>query len=363
MFELFTGGGPRSNRSAALLVNRTDMFTSAPALPDHSAAPSPHERRSLRRRRALKRTGIMLAAVVALTLVSATANAAMTHSEKSALAHYGQRVAIDGGSVNVLHVTGSGPTLVLLSGLGTAAPAVDFAPLISELDGFDIFVVEGFGYGFADMNVSDRTVENITAELHQALDAIGVTSPVVLVGHSIAGLYMHYYANEYPGSVAAIVGIDPTASTTAAVPTSTPSFGALAAVARFTGFERWVAAVSPSLSEPDSTAYSADERDRIHAIADWNFANAAVADEWAKVSYNAAKAGSRPFPADVPVLEFLSTESIDGNPAWRETHEQELAGVTTQRIEIVEGRHYLHWSQAPKLADDITTFLATSATR
>ncbi|NTV39268.1 MAG: alpha/beta hydrolase [Demequinaceae bacterium] len=325
--------------------------------PTTEAAPSTKAKRPTRRRRALKRTGVALTAILALTLVSATANAIVTSAEKSQFAPYGERVTVDGGDVNVYRVAGDGPTLVFLSGLGTSAPAVDFAPLLRELDGFNILVVEGFGYGYADTNVGDRTVENITSELHQALRAEGVDTPVVLIGHSIAGLYMHYYADEYPGEVAGIVGIDPTPSKVMAVPTGTMPLGGIAAAARFTGFERWAAAISPSLSEPDSTAYTQDERARIHAMGDWNFANASVASEWSQVAANTAKAGARPYPVDVPVLDFLSTESMASQEDWLERHQQELRGVRNQRIEIIEGHHYLHWTQAPALGVEIRAFL------
>lgn len=381
VFEFYISSEPVSNRPPALLVNRnpmspnnaglTELSTSTPDVapsnahspsePSALTPPTKKERRSRQRRRSLKLTAIATSIVFALTLVSAAVNSVMTRSEKSQLAPYGERVALDGGSVNVYRVPGSGPTLVFLSGLGTAAPAVDFAPLIRELDGFNILVVEGFGYGYADGNVGDRTVENITSELHQALAKVGVTEPVVLVGHSISGLYMHYYADEYPGDVAGIVGIDPTPSRVTAVPTSTMSLGEIAAVARFTGLERWADALSPSLSEPDSTAYTPEERDRIHAMTDWNFANASVADEWAQVTANTAKAGSRPYPTDVPVLDFLSSESMASQENWLERHEQELTGVRNQRIEIVEGRHYLHWTEAPALGSKMRAFVGDIA--
>jgi pimeloyl-ACP methyl ester carboxylesterase len=328
--------------------------------PSADVATSPSAKRSprQRQRRALKRLAIAATTIVALTLVSTTANAVMTSSEKSQFAPYGERVAVDGGDVNVLHIKGDGPTLVFLSGLGTSAPAVDFAPLLRELDGYNLLVVEGFGYGYADTNVGDRTVENITSELHQALEAVGVDTPVVLVGHSIAGLYMHYYADEYPGEVAGIVGIDPTPSKVAAVPTGTMQLGGIAAVARFTGLERWVAKVSPSLSEPDSTAYTQEQRARIHAMGDWNFANASVASEWSQVAANTAKAGARSYPADVPVLDFLSSDSMTHESNWLERHQQELKGVRNQRIEIIEGHHYLHWTQAQALGTEIRAFLS-----
>ena len=76
---------------------------------------------------------------------------------------------IAGGAVNVYRNGHAGQPIVLLSGLGTAAPALDFAPLIRELGDYDVIVVEGFGYGYSDLSASERTNKNISTELHEAL--------------------------------------------------------------------------------------------------------------------------------------------------------------------------------------------------
>ena len=52
-----------------------------------------------------------------------------------------------------------GPEITVLPGPSkpVTAQALDFAPLIRELGGFGVIVVEGFGYGYSDMNASERT--------------------------------------------------------------------------------------------------------------------------------------------------------------------------------------------------------------
>ena len=59
-------------------------------------------------------------------------------------------------------------------GLGTAAPALDFGPLVRQLEGYRVVVVEGFGYGYADLTAPERTARNVSQELHSALEAAGV---------------------------------------------------------------------------------------------------------------------------------------------------------------------------------------------
>jgi pimeloyl-ACP methyl ester carboxylesterase len=300
--------------------------------------------------------GIGLSAVLALTAVSTVTNAALTASEHAALTPYGQKVTIDAGDINVFRNGGSGPSLVLLSGFGTPAPAIDFAPLIRQLDGFDVIVVEGFGYGYSDLDVGDRTIENITTELHQVLGQLDVNQPVVLVGHSVGGIYARYYANAYPDEVSAVVGIDPMAATTSSLDVGTPSI--VESVQAGTGLFRLVTTIAPDLVQPPGTAYTADERRRTAAMTIWNYGNASVSDEWARIGANSTKANEHPFAADLPVLEILSTESVSTMPTWLPSHQAELEGVTGHELEVLEGAHYLQWTQAPALAGLISEFVS-----
>jgi pimeloyl-ACP methyl ester carboxylesterase len=304
--------------------------------------------------------GIGLATVLALTAVTATTNAAVSASEHAQLAPYGQKIAIDAGDVNVYRNGGTGPTMVLLSGFGTPSPAIDFAPLIRELDSFNVIVVEGFGYGYSDLNVGDRTIENITTELHDVLGKLKVTEPVILVGHSVGGIYARFYAHTYPTDVSAVIGIDPMAAKASSLDEGAPSIAE--AVQAGTGLFRAVTAIAPDLIQPPGTAYTKGERRRIAAMTNWNYGNASISDEWSRIGANSTKAAMDPFAADLPVLEVLSTDSVKTIPGWLTNHEAELSGVTTHQLEVLEGAHYLQWTQAPALGGLISEFVAAHVT-
>jgi pimeloyl-ACP methyl ester carboxylesterase len=310
--------------------------------------------------RIARAVGIGLAAVLALTAVSTIANASLNASEHAALTPYGQEVTIDAGDINVYRNGGSGPTMVLLSGYGTSAPAIDFAPLIRELDAFDVVVVEGFGYGYSDLDVGERTIENITAELHEVLAKLQVDEPVILIGHSVGGVYARYYANAYPEEVAAIVGIDPMAATTSSLDEGTPSI--VDSVQAATGLVRVVTTIAPDLVQPPGTAYTADERRRTAVMTNWNYGNASVSDEWSRIGANSTKAAMHPFATDLPVLEILASDSVTMMPEWLPNHEAELKGVTTHELHVLEGTHYLHRTQSPALARLISGFVAAHVT-
>lgn len=311
--------------------------------------------RPSRWRRIARASAIGLAIVLTLTVVSTVANAAATASEKAELAPYGETVALDAGTMNVWRNEGSGPTMVLLSGYGTPAPAVDFAPLIRELDAFNVIVAEGFGYGYSDLDVPDRSIENITSELHHVLAKLQVEEPVILVGHSVGGLYARYYANTYPDQVSAVIGLDPMAATASSLEVGTPSV--IEGIARTLGLYRVVTTIAPDLIQPPGDAYTTEERRRTTAMSNWNYGNPSLADEWSQIAANSTKAAAQPFHADLPVLEILSSESVDTMPAWLPSHEAELENVATHQLEVLEGTHYLHWTQSPQMGRIITDFV------
>ena len=321
--------------------------------------------RNKKPRRRLRRLGYTAAILAGLLLVSTFANLAMNQAERSATAPYGQKVQTSHGALNVVRTPGNGRTgqsVVLLSGLGTPAPALDFAPLVRELGDYDVVVVEGFGYGYSDQPAVERTVENNISELHEALANAGVPGPYVLAGHSIAGFYTLAYANRYGNDVAAVIGIDPTvpaARTIHAEETGVAGGGInWEGLIAASGLPRWAATMAPGLVEPDGTAYTSRERDQIRKMAIWNFGNPSVVDETNRIAENARKVQAMRYPDDLPVLTLLA--SAKESAADFALHESRLQNVRKHETVALPGGHYLHWTQAPAMASRITAFLNTN---
>ena len=317
-----------------------------------------------RRRRWPRRLGIAALVVLGLVLVSTVANLLLEQREKATTAPYGERVAVAGGSLNVVRAgddggTAQGQPIILLSGLGTAAPGLDFAPLIRELKGFDVIVVEGFGYGYSDMEASARTNEHISNELHEVLAKLQVRQPYILAGHSIAGFYLLDYANRFRSEVSAVVGIDATIPKPGDGPVAEPQPGInwIRLVAA-TGLVRVVAALAPGLVDPDSAAYSDEELQRMRTMMLWNIGNPAVADETARIANNAAALRGVTYPDDLPVLAFVADEKNDRTATKTAAAENLLKNVTRHQVLPLEGGHYLHWTQAQRMAEEIRRFVA-----
>lgn len=66
------------------------------------------------------------------------------------------------------------------------------------------------GYPGSDPAGGPRDAETIVAELRAELKRRGILPPYVLVGHSLGGLYMQYFARHYPQEIAGLLLVDST---------------------------------------------------------------------------------------------------------------------------------------------------------
>ncbi|MGH8175390.1 MAG: alpha/beta fold hydrolase [Steroidobacter sp.] len=66
------------------------------------------------------------------------------------------------------------------------------------------------GYPGSDPARGSRDAATIVSELREELQRRGIAPPYVLVGHSLGGLYMQYFARQYAHEVAGLVLVDST---------------------------------------------------------------------------------------------------------------------------------------------------------
>jgi pimeloyl-ACP methyl ester carboxylesterase len=68
------------------------------------------------------------------------------------------------------------------------------------------------GMGYSDPSSKPMTASNVADDLHILLRADGIKTPVVLVGHSLGGLFATLYADKFPSDLAGLVLVDPSFS-------------------------------------------------------------------------------------------------------------------------------------------------------
>jgi pimeloyl-ACP methyl ester carboxylesterase len=115
-----------------------------------------------------------------------------------------------GGYSLHLYCTGEGggaPTVVMDSGAGGSV--LDWQLVQPEVAQFArVCTYDRGGAGWSEPGAQPRTSQQFVEELHTLLGNAGVQGPYVLVGHSLGGTNMQFYASRYPDEVAGMVLVD-----------------------------------------------------------------------------------------------------------------------------------------------------------
>jgi len=310
-----------------------------------------------------RRTGRWIARIAlvlaALLTVSAGANAILTAYDADA--PYGRLITLPHGRVNTAVTGACEDTFVIMPGYGSASPVLEFAPLVNDLDdNATVVVVEPFGYGWSDRQTSaDRTVANISTELHQTLTALNVHQPYTLVAHSIGAIYALDYVNRFPNEVRAVVSID------GSVPIDAVAEGGASRWLRLwstSGALRWISKFAPDLvvQAPRDT-YSEDARQQMRELVLRNDSTAAVVEESTRMAQNVEAVKGLTFPATLPVLTFVAQDNMDVLAEWYPAHQKQLDGLAHSKLIVIDDSHYLHYRHSPEIADAVRTFLTAPA--
>ncbi|MEV4666222.1 alpha/beta fold hydrolase [Microbacterium sp. LWO12-1.2] len=294
--------------------------------------------------------GVIVAVPVLAVATTAIGNAIATQVESSQITDYGQGVEVDGKTMNVV-VSGDGAeTIVLLPGLGTASPGRDFQPLTDELShDYRVVVVEPFGTGLSDATDSPRTAENITGEIHEALQQLGVTK-FTLMAHSIGGIYALTYSAAYPDELTAFIGIDNSVPDQPGAGEPIPTDAMV--VLRNLGITRLLTAIAGDPYE--GLPYDDESRRQMALLSAKNAGAPTMIDEVENTPGNFASVSGAVFPADLPVLTFVSANDT---AEWIEIHEQQAASVEHGEIVVLDGPHYLHHELSAEIAERTAAFL------
>ncbi|MFC7687063.1 alpha/beta fold hydrolase [Ureibacillus sp. GCM10028918] len=309
----------------------------------------------------------ILMALVAILLFWSILSNFMTVYEQKNYPAIGELVEVQGENMH-LYTKGDGKnTIVLLSGLGTAAPTLDFEPLINEMAKENrIVVVESFGYGWSDITDEERSVENIVEEIRMALRKNNIQGPYILMPHSISGIYSMYFANKYPEEVKAIVGIDPT------LPQALEYFGENApTMPKYlsymapTGLARIVLNINPEgfLPIAEVGTYSEENLKITKAISAWKGYNKNIINEANEIENNIRKTVDMNFPSNMPILIF--TTKVDKETKNGKTnitfYETQLTNSPASKIVTLKGHHYLHWTRYKEMSREVDEFIKLSA--
>lgn len=301
----------------------------------------------------LKSMAVIGVTIVVLLAIVFTVNIVCNKIEQGKIEPYGQLVSVNGKKMNIT-IQGKGTeTIVLLPGFGTAAPTLDFKPLIDELAPYyKIVSIEPFGYGLSEDTAKERSTENIVSEIHEALQELKIDR-YMLMGHSIAGIYGLDYVNKYRNEVTGFVGIDSSVPTQDGMDTKFPikslqllkKSGIARILIKFTD--------DPYAGLP----YDDDTKEQIRMITLKNFYNTSTSNELESIYKKFTAAKNLTFPKDLPLLLFVQANSEGVEKNWIPLHEEQVKHSVYGKVITLDGDHYLHHTKSLEIAENVRLFM------
>ncbi len=310
-------------------------------------------------------TGAVTAAAAAMYAV----NALDERRDRKRYMQPGRMVEVRGRRMHVYTAGAGSNTLVLLTGLGTPTPSLDFKPLIERLQGsYRVAVPEPFGYGYSDKTGEPRTVKNIVDELREGLRKAGVLPPYVLVGHSIGGVETLYWAAHHPREVAAVVGLDTTLPEQAKEEAVCPVMAFLAKTLNvFTRFTPTRFLIKAGLADKRLRPFTGGSDDALPVVRSHlasSRAGSGLVNELTAVSANCAEVARLNYPVSCPVLMLVASETCDAMKKdetkavdWLAEHEKIAMHSPKGKCVLLEGGHFLHHTASEAIAAEIMTFV------
>ncbi len=210
-----------------------------------------------------------------------------------------------------------GPPAVVLEA-GAFGFAADWSVVQQKLaaKGVRSCAYDRAGLGFSDPGPEPRDGLAVAGDLEALLQAAGEPGPYVLVGHSMAGLYVRLFTARNPGKVAGVVLVDAATPEAAEHPELRNFVGQFATLSNLAG---WGA--SFGLFKPFAGAFGDKIGVTEEALAEkrWAFghgphnrAAALEVEQWLAASEQAAQTGRY-----APALPVAVVTAGSGNPDWQ----------------------------------------------
>jgi len=74
---------------------------------------------------------------------------------------------------------------------------------------FCVLLYDRAGYGSSSISTLSRTPVNLANELGKLINTLGIQGKVILIGHSLGGLYAQQFARLFPDKTRALILLDP----------------------------------------------------------------------------------------------------------------------------------------------------------
>jgi pimeloyl-ACP methyl ester carboxylesterase len=149
----------------------------------------------------------LVVAVIALAVTGVSYQAIATQIDRHDYPPAGQLVDVGGYKMHIF-CTGEGAPTVILDALfpGTVSNWAWVQPEIAKTT--RVCAYDQAGLGWSDTGPEPRDAKQRARELHTLLARAAIPGPYVLVGHSLGGLSVRMFADQYPDQVAGVALIE-----------------------------------------------------------------------------------------------------------------------------------------------------------
>jgi pimeloyl-ACP methyl ester carboxylesterase len=312
---------------------------------------------------------------VVLSLVTVAAVAVAGSSGWNAIALYrfrhlppGKMYLVDGHAMRIDCMGSGSPAIILDAGLGNDGLIWGgVQPVLAKTT--RVCSYDRAGFGWSDALPPPRDADHIATELHGLLAAAGINGPVVLMGHSIAGMYIRAYATRYPTEVAGLIFVDGSTPLQTRNPAfkahytggSTPWLRMLVNQAALTvGIPRLMGACAQSFPGFDARAGQMQAEDLCHRQPGAYAGELASFDRSGEETVHTGPYGALPiliFSQD-PVKATSDGEPADIAAAWN-LMQEDLKKLSTRSRRIVArgSPHYIQLVRAELIEREVPVFI------
>jgi pimeloyl-ACP methyl ester carboxylesterase len=160
--------------------------------------------------RKLKLLGLTLITIILLTLISGFFYEFISYKNvKSNYPPDGQMIDVGNREIhmNIKGTKTSLPPVVIETGTGNWS--YDWSNVQKELSKHtQVITYDRAGYGWSEPPANGFSIDTTINDLSKILESSNIETPVILVGHSVGGIYSRLFADKYPEKVSGLVLVD-----------------------------------------------------------------------------------------------------------------------------------------------------------
>lgn len=151
--------------------------------------------------------GRVMVLIIGLALVGGVYESLAEATDAKAYPPPGQLVDVGGHRLHINCIGTGSPTVVIEAGLGDWSTGWGVVQQ-GVAQATRVCTYDRAGWGWSEAGPLPRDAVQFAKELHTLLQNANIPGPYVMVGHSLGGLAVRVFANEYASEVAGVVLID-----------------------------------------------------------------------------------------------------------------------------------------------------------